>query len=876
MADSADPAPPPRLTRLRRCARGILWFERLWVAAWPALGVAGLFLLAALLGGFTWLTPPLHVTALVLFAIGFAAALVWGVRLLSRPSTDEADRWLERAAGLPHRPLAALVDQPSTTDPFAKALWQAHAARATASLQRLKLAWPRPGLAARDRIALRGLLVVGLVAAVVIAGSDALPRVFAAVSPSFRLGAPGVATLLQAWVTPPAYTGLAPIFLHADHPAISVPAGSKLTISVTGAGSEPGMTYAGKKLTPVLLGADSWQAETQLPAGGKLAVGSLGGWDIATVADAPPTARFAAPPVAIARSRDIRVPWLTRDDYGVVSLSLELRLRDRPDAAPLKLDIPLSGTPKSAKGTLQRDLTANPWAGLPVTMTLVAHDAPGQEGRSDVASIQLPERIFRNELARALVALRKQMSLTPEDRGGPISVLQMLAQQDDMFDKDPGILLNMTDIVGLLRHDHDEAAVDEAQSRLWTLALALEEQGVDRTARAVDAARQAVQETLDKLRQQDKQQTDKNAKGDDKKSKDANKGSQQDKTAQQDKSATQDKLDQQLRDLRAAIQKHLQAMAQQAMRDHTAQPFDPNAPHLTNQDIDKMLQQMQQDAQQGRTDDVAREMAQLQQLLDQLQNAQQQAQQQQPGQRSQSSKGAQRQRGQQQMSAVQDMAQRESTLRDQAHQRDTPNSNPADPQRATDTRVQSALRRALGELMQQFGDLTGKIPNELGDADQAMKQAGEELANGHDGAASAAAQKAVEALQKGGQQMAQQMAQQLGISMMPGQPGMGEGEGEGDPSDTADGGLDDRMGDGTAQSTLPGQEGPSEGGTRDPLGRLTANGASGEQTGDDVQLPQQMEQARTRDIQNELRRREGDRTRSPEELKYIDRLLQSE
>jgi hypothetical protein len=452
----------------------------------------------------------------------------------------------------------------------------------------------------------------------------------------------------------------------------------------------------------------------------------------------------------------------------------------------------------------------------------------------------------------------------------------MLAQQDDMFDKDPGILLNMTDIVGLLRHDHDEAAVDEAQSRLWTLALALEEQGVDRTARAVDAARQAVQETLDKLRQQDKQQTDKNAKGDDKKSKDANKDSQQDKTAQQDKSATQDKLDQQLRDLRAAIQKHLQAMAQQAMRDHTAQPFDPNAPHLTNQDIDKMLQQMQQDAQQGRTDDVAREMAQLQQLLDQLQNAQQQAQQQQPGQRSQSSKGAQRQRGQQQMSAVQDMAQREATLRDQAHQRDTPNSNPADPQRATDTHVQSALRRALGELMQQFGDLTGKIPNELGDADQAMKQAGEELANGHDGAASAAAQKAVEALQKGGQQMGQQMAQQLGISMMPGQPGMGEGEGEGDPSDTADGGLDDRMGDGTAQSTLPGQEGPSEGGTRDPLGRLTANGASGEQTGDDVQLPQQMEQARTRDIQNELRRREGDRTRSPDELKYIDRLLQSE
>ena len=41
----------------------------------------------------------------------------------------------------------------------------------------------------------------------------------------------------------------------------------------------------------------------------------------------------------------------------------------------------------------------------------------------------------------------------------------------------------------------------------------------------------------------------------------------------------------------------------------------------------------------------------------------------------------------------------------------------------------------------------------------------------------------------------------------------------------------------------------------------------------DVQVPEQMEEARTRALQEELRRRGADRTRTQQELDYIDRLL---
>jgi hypothetical protein len=47
----------------------------------------------------------------------------------------------------------------------------------------------------------------------------------------------------------------------------------------------------------------------------------------------------------------------------------------------------------------------------------------------------------------------------------------------------------------------------------------------------------------------------------------------------------------------------------------------------------------------------------------------------------------------------------------------------------------------------------------------------------------------------------------------------------------------------------------------------------GSEAAGDVHVPDQMEQARTRAIQDELRRRDSERTRPQRELDYLDRLL---
>ena len=850
--------PPPgdpqkllaRLRWRRAAARGVLTVERLWPAVWPALGLLGAFLGVALLDLPPLLPPLLHLLLLVAVALG-AAGLLWrGLRGLRLPDRAAADRRLERASGLHHRPLAVLTDRPAL--PGAEALWQAHVARTAAQLGRLRVGLPHPGLAAIDRRALRGGLVVALVAALAIAGADAPDRVARALSPAFSPVAPAAATEVQAWITPPGYADMAPVFLRPEGGAVSVPAGSHLTVSLSGGYGRPSLTLAGRTLAFQALDASTFQADQDLAGGGRLLLrrngADLAGWDLTVVVDAAPVVTWPQPPGAArgpARAPATRLPWQVAHDYGVVALQAELRLKDRPDAPPLVVPIPLpGGAPKQAKGARVQDLTPHPWAGLPVIARLVARDAPGLTGTSADASFTLPERRFDNPTARAIIAVRKGLTLHPDRRAPAIAELDRIGDQPAVWQGDVGGYLALRSASERLLYDRDAASVPAVQALLWQLALHLEEGLTAKTARALEAARQALRDAMDAQKH----------------------GGTRDPKA----------IEKRIEALEQAIQQHLQALAEQMKRDPDAQLADPQGQQMNAEDAQKLAEEMRQAIEQGRMQDAEQQMAELEKMLDALQHARPMHRDAQARQRAQK-----RQQGQQQLNAVQDMVQREGRLLDQAQRRDSaigqPDSQAAAPDRRQDARVQQALRRALGELMQQYGDLMGQIPPNLGDADQAMHGATENLAQGHDGPAAEDARKAIEALQKGGEAMSEQMAQAFGM------PGQQDGDQQGDAEGDQDGpGLafgDPRGGDpnspGGGNRPWRGQPGFGHRGDQrvDPLGRPLKEGANGADESADVTLPEQMEQARTRAIQEELRRRAADRSRPQPELDYIDRLL---
>jgi hypothetical protein len=550
-----------------------------------------------------------------------------------------------------------------------------------------------------------------------------------------------------------------------------------------------------------------------------------------------------------------------------VSLQAELRLKERPGDPPLIIPVPLpGGATKAAKGVKLQDLTPHPWAGLPVIARLVGHDAPGLAGTSADATFTLPERRFDNPVARRIIAARRMLTLRPDEHGPALNELEQIADLDKVWDDDVGGYLNLRAVTAELYRNGNSDLVPDAQYRLWLLALHLEEGGSERTARALAEARKELRDAIEAQKRGEK--------------------------------IDPAEIDRKIAALEQAIQKHLDALAEQLRQDPDAQMSDPDAPQLNAKDAQKLAEELRDLEKQGKPEAAEQKLAELEKMLDQLQRAKPQHRDAKNRERQQK-----RQKGDQQMNALQDMVRREGGLLDHAQARDdavSPFADPArrarqgtpadqpdgetgaappdparDAERSTDRRIQSALRRAVGELMQQYGDLMGQVPPHLGDADAAMHDAVQALGQGKDAEAAAAAQKAIEALQKGGQSMSEQMEAQFGSSAEE----QGD-QAQGDEQDGPDMQLGDQPGGqqpGRADNGRPrtGKNGQGKRGDRDadPFGRPLKEGSTDSDESSDVALPEEMEQARTRAIQDELRRRGADRGRPQPELDYIDRLL---
>lgn len=831
---------PPSLRRLaarRRLMRGVLLFEAVWRGVWPALVLAGAWLTLGLLDVLPALGGWLHAALLLAVGVALLALLAAGLWRVRWPDDAAVDRRLEQRSGLRHRPLSVADDRPASdrpegADPLAAALWRAHRQRTLARIGGLRVGLPQPGVAARDRRALRFAVLLCVLAALAVANVNAPGRLMAALNPVLPVSAATPATEVQAWITPPAYTGLAPLFLHRGQTVAPIPAGSHLTVNVSGSLAPPLLTLGGQAIGARALAGGSFQADADLRQGGVLTVRDdgavLGAWPLSVVADQPPRAAWGPDPGAKEAEQRVRLPWVVADDYGVTALRAELRLADRPDAPALTVPIPLpGGAPKAAHGVAQADLTAHPWAGLPVVARLVAGDAAQQTGQSGAIVFRLPERPFHNPVARALIAARRTLSVRPDDRTPALAILDRLMQMPQAFAHNPAGFAELASIYYDLVRNHDAGAIDEVQDWMWRLALSEEEGLASQTARALEAARQRVQEAMQQMQHQPNE-------------------------------ANQQALLSRLEELRDAINRHMQALVQQLQARGDALPPDRQMMELSNKDLDRMADAAEQAVKQGRLDQAQQEMAQLEKLLDRLRSARPAA----DGQQ-----GARQRRGMNQTNAVQEMIAREGSLLDRAQQRGEAGSAAADParQREADARVQQALRRGLGELMQEFADLTGAVSPNLGAADQAMAAARTALAQGDDAAAGAAQQGAIAALQKGRQDMREALAK------MPG--GARQAGGADDGADGEDGmGLAaGRAGWGSGRfGTMPGTGDEADAGDRDPLGRqTTGHGAAA----GDVTLPSGQERSRSQAISEELRRRDADRQRSQEERDYIGRLL---
>ncbi|RWP61106.1 TIGR02302 family protein [Mesorhizobium sp.] len=867
-----------RLAVSRLATRVSMTVERGWPLLLPLVIVASLFLSVSWLGLFLLLPDMARIGLVAVFAIAALVAL-YPLRFFRVPSSAEIDRRIEAANLLLHSPVLVQTDRPSGRESiFSQALWREHQKRMAEKLGNLGGDLPRTRVPERDPWGLRAVAALVLVTAFAFSFGPSGGRI--ADGFSAHAARDAVPPRIDAWVTPPAYTGRAPVFLTSPalaNPALAsntnqaastftVPEGSDVSLRVTGGSGEETLSFAdadgnARTIEPARQQADAAQSAAGKPAAAKPAASTvrqftgkltangtltlnsggdeLGSWAFAVIPDKPPQIRFVGEPKR-AVNGSFELNYQIDDDYGAASAKADFVLADppAPNAHPLygPPEMPLTLPRRGVKGNAAKttkDLTEHVWAGGDIKLRLVATDDAGHTATSETRTLVMPERPFSNPLARAVIEQRRALALDANAKSRVLDLMDAITlRPEDTFDNMAHYLAIMSARTRLKMADNDDKLRDEV-AYLWEIALGIEEGNLSDAERRLRQAQQALQDAI------------KNG-------------------------ASDEEIDKAMKELREAMNQFLQEFAQRAQQNPNAPQMQQNGQELRQSDIERMMDQIENLAKSGDRDSAQQLLSQLQDMMNNLQaGRQQQGGQQNSEMRQQMDKLGeimrrqqemmnetfrmdQMQRGQQQRGQNRDEQLGENGEQGQmGEQGEQPGPGedrdplgrpkPMTPEEFADALKQ--LQEGQGKLQSELDQLRkglegmGLEPNEgfgeagksMGDAEQALGDSDGDQAVGHQG-------RALEALRKGAKDMMKQLQAMQGD----------EGEGQ--------------------------RGGRQQNADRDPLGRPRAT--EGPDFGDSVKVPDEIDVQRARQILDAIRKRLGNALSPDIERSYLERLLE--
>ncbi len=816
---------PGNLSRARLATFCAMAFERLWPRLLPLLLLVTVFASLSWFGLFRGLPDLGRWTALGVLAVCAIASLF---PLLSWrfPRHEEVAERIEAANRLLHQPIAVQSDRPSGAgDPVGQALWLEHQRRMAAQLAALSPDLPRPQVPKRDPFALR-----------------AVPVLLAVIALGFSIGGAGggltdilhgspppetIPPRVDAWLTPPAYTGRAPVFMTSDANKetrkFAVPANSELTLRVTGgSGSEVvklggavlnpanGKSGTSVQATPVaVLQPLVFKAKLQADITLQLLSGEqeVGNWQFRVIPDMPPKVEFADNP-GNGLSGALTLSYRAVDDYGIANgkavIAADKQLPGaRPlfDAPEIKLAAPRRAS-KDGLGKSEKDLGEHPWAGTPVTVTLSVTDAANQEGRSSPVAIKLPERIFSHPLARAVVEHRRLLAMDANRKSRVLELLDALTLRPDDTVQNPSHFLGLHTARARLLAARNDDELRDVVAYLWQIANGIENSGLSEAQKRLKEAQEKLAQALEN-------------------------------------GASDAEIEKLMRELRSAMQGVMREFAEQARKNpNMAKQLDPNDRVISQSELDEMLKKLEDLAKQGARDQAKELLSQLNEMMNNLQAGRGQ----QPG-------GENGNAMNEQLNKLGEMMRQQQELMDQTQRLQQGRSGENGQGQGSEGEQgqngqsfgdlqgrQGELRRDLQGMMDALRGLGLDPGEEFGKAGESMGNAENNLGQGEGGEALTNQSDALDALRKGGQGLMNQMQEAMG------REGGGSQEGQRD-------GMADR----------------------DPLGRPRST--TGPDFGLNTKVPDDIDIQRAREILEAIRKRLGN-VLSPElEKRYLERLL---
>lgn len=838
-----------RLRRARLKARlALLWEQAAMPLMGPAL-VIGLYLSLALYGVFERLGDPWRLITLVLMVGGAAAWLRWRWSDWSWPSMIEIERRIEDDSGLKDRPFEALRDLPASGD---QALWAAHAARMQARLNQAKARRPKAAWAQLDPWGMRVNLVLVTLVGMVLAGDLAWVRLSDALAPRLMVGG-GQDARMDLWIEPPAYTNQPTLFLR-DRRDAQVPEGSVLMARISGFNHPPRVSGATAETETLSEGVQMVRIVPEQSGTISLRAGVMREQvNLDLLEDQPPRLTFAATPESDAQGL-LSVEYVAEDDYGLEGLILEYAAAPETgetlsdDAFESYVFSPGDIAEPDADGlrTAVIDLSRSPLAGQRAVIRLVGFDGAGQRGVSGEMALTLPQRVFLDPLARAVADERRRFMAVDQAYAtmpdGPASPAPFLDDQPSRrLDRAPADVqrlaealnavsdapaLYFDDVVvytGLrtalheVRRAREREALSHLDEDLWQIALRAELGSLADAEAALRAAERALADALAR-------------------------------------DADPVELSSLFDAFERAMDNYMQALAREAAREGRFAEGGGGG-GMNSDMLEELLQALREAAELGDTEGSRRALAQLAELLRNMQvqlgsgNGE--------GQGESAMAQALREALEELSDAINEQrGLMEDTFNAERNaQQNGTQSGPGDETTSPTDDAQASGPQSgdVDDSLESFQQQDGAEGLQaLADPQAELSDRLDEISGGlPDGETSDDALDALQAAQDAMEDAAR---------------ALGEGQGEQALSDQ-DGALSSLRQAAQAAAEALERELSQEGDGQDPLGR---NG-SGE---GDTDLPSEAERQRARDILEELRRRAAERNRPQEELDYIDRLLE--
>lgn len=559
----------------------------------------------------------------------------------------------------------------------------------------------------------------------------------------------------------------------------------------------------------------------------------------------------------------VQIPLVLHDDYGVKTIRMNMTLDTLVEEAPLGFPVEqvrsvMSPAAQDFSLAPTFDFTDNTWAGLPVTIDIVATDHLGQTAALETIKMQLPEREFKHPVAKKLIALRKQLAWEPE--GAAIEVhdglIEILEFPQD-FQDDKIVYLALSTAASRLKYSSidKEAQVSETKSVmdiLWNTALRIEDGHLSIAARNLRHAQMALENALENPDISDEQ------------------------------------ISELMNELRLAMAEYLSEFQKELQKrfaegeellltpEMLAELMDPDS-------IADFLSQMETEMMEGNMDQAQGMLSQLQRMLDMLNPNMALPM---PENMLSMMDG---------VSELQQLIDKQEELLDQTEEQqalqekfagdksfgsalspnmdlflqwgldDLPPPPSADNMKQTVPGVdfeqhsteQDALRYVLGQLMLETSEAQDEIPEEMGLAEREMLYSSDDLVDAKPDASIPHQELAIEYLKRAQQAMQDKLQEQM--EQMAGAMNQ-----NGDPF-------------GQKFGQQFGQRGQNGGGMQyDPLGRpMPGGGEDGEGLlpNSNVKIPDEAEKKRVEEILRTLRERSGELFRPREELDYFRRLL---